>query len=95
VPPPGYHSGSPQVICTAWEMFRDAWPHGYGAHIDGCLVWDTLPLQKHFDPIMYHLRGWDVNLRASTCAKRTVMRSYARAIKRLRALVLEYDVPER
>ena len=90
-PPPGYYAGrDPLVCCTAWEMFRDAWPHHYGVHVDGRLVWDTLQLDRHFETIMYHVRGWRTDLRESTQAQAAVMRSYRRAIATFRSLVQEY-----
>ena len=65
--PHGYFSSQPIIACTAWEAFRDAWPHHYSMqlrHRDSvgkdCFVeiWNTCDLNDRFTRLMYDLRGW-------------------------------------
>ena len=77
-------SGSP-VRCTAWEVFRDAWPHSYGLHVEQYLIWDTLQLRRQFETIMYDLRKWSrAPAKELARARSGVMRSLKTAVDEFR-----------
>lgn len=69
-----------EVRCTAWEMFRDAWPHGYLIQVEGYPIWDTTHIWPHFEAIMWSVRGWQGG-RDPVPAKRAVMRSYCEGVR--------------
>ena len=86
--PPGMVApGAGDIRCTAWEAFRDAWPHGYLMIVEGTLVWNTFGLQDSFATIMFHLRGWRHDPEADAAARRLVAESYAAAVRRFGELV--------
>jgi hypothetical protein len=81
--PESYWTNSPTVQCTAWEAIRDAWPHSYIMVVDGCAVWDTGRLWRHFETIMWDLRGWRSQPSEREDAKRAVVCSLLEAVVRL------------
>jgi hypothetical protein len=83
------------ITCTAWEAFRDAWPHGYLIQVMQRPVWDTFPLQYHFDVIMGDLRGWQPRPSGAKRSREVVGRSIVQAVKRLRAVAEHYGKAER
>lgn len=90
--PPGMVApGSGDIKCTAWEAFRDAWPHGFLMILEGAPVWDTFELQAEFDTIMWSIRGWgNVHPARVAHARRNVLRSYMAAVRRLGRIVQRY-----
>jgi hypothetical protein len=93
--PEFYSAGEGEVICTAWEAFRDAWPHHYLLTIERRPIWDTFPLQREFEAIMWDVRGWggpgfaSENADVVKRSKRRVMNSYCEAIRAFGRLVDE------
>lgn len=46
------------VTATAWDVFRDAWPHGYLIKVEQYSVWDTYDLASiALYPLLYEKRG--------------------------------------
>jgi hypothetical protein len=87
-----YSSRDPVVECTFEEAIRDTWVHGCVAIVDGHRLWNTWKLQRSFDVLMYHARGWfpdsgRYNAEAAAAARRNVLREIARACRRIQALV--------
>lgn len=98
VPSPYYFGSDKIVRCTAWEAFRDAWPHHYQITLMRQPVWDTFALDGAFETIMWHVRGWRRDEGAFRQAKAQVAASYLQGITRLRRIVdaaapgiVEYD----
>jgi hypothetical protein len=79
--------GSALINCTAWQAFRDAWPHSYCMIVEGRSVWDTFALREQFDAILYAVRGLRRRPAEAEAARAAVMRSYRRAIDRFSELV--------
>jgi hypothetical protein len=71
------------VKCTAWEMFRDAWPHAYRIVVDDVVIWDAGALYPLFETIMYDLRAWRRQPDAAEQARREVAESLRKAVGRL------------
>jgi hypothetical protein len=69
-----------QIKCTAWEMFRDAWPHSYLIQVQQRPIWDTFALRRDFETIMWNVRGWEGGRdpRPARCA---ALRSYREGIR--------------
>jgi hypothetical protein len=84
--------GVGEVRCTAWEAFRDAWPHQYLIVIERRAIWDTGPLWKHFETIMWDLRGIGGRKPPDRMsqARRAVVRSYRDGVRALERLVAAY-----
>lgn len=80
-----FYTSAPLVKCTAWEMFRDAWPHHVAIVVEREMIWDTGALSREFDVIAWAVRQWRV-VPASELdlAKKTVRRSWKTAIHRFR-----------
>ena len=77
-----------EIRCTAWEAFRDAWPHGYLIHVERHPIWDTGPLWKHFETIMWDVRNWGhPSSRDVPKARRAVMKSYCEGVRALGRVV--------
>ncbi len=55
--PHGYSTSDPLVRCTLWEAIRDAWCHDFILIFEGRPIWDG-DTYRHFEPLMYHVRGW-------------------------------------
>lgn len=89
-------TGAPDVLvtCTAWEAFRDAWPHGYLIQVMQRPIWDTFALRPQFDEIMGDLRGWRPWPSGAKRDRATVRQSIVRAAKRLRAVAVQYGKAE-
>lgn len=60
-----YAGASSDVRCTAWEAFRDAWPHGYRLIVERQTVWDTFALTGEFESILWDVRGWNAPWRSA------------------------------
>lgn len=84
---PGHYVCDEEVQCTAWDVFRDAWPHGYLITVERRPVWDTFRLRRQFDAIMWDLRGWRSQPTEAAKAKDAVMRSYRLAIREFGRIV--------
>jgi len=85
--PSTYWTDAPVVTCTTWEAFRDAWPHHYTMLVDGVAIWNTDRLWRHFEAIMWDVRGWRSDVRKATEAKQAVRRSIVRAVEELGRVV--------
>lgn len=57
-PAPYYVGGHHLVHCTLWEALRDAWCHDVVILFEGVPVWDGPGAWRHFEKLMYHVRGW-------------------------------------
>lgn len=56
--PAGYYTGNDAPVpCTLWEAIRDAWVHDFVLIFEHDPVWDG-DTREHFDPLMWHIRGW-------------------------------------
>jgi hypothetical protein len=89
--PPHYVASGRPVSCTAWEAFRDAWPHSYGMHVEQRPVWDTFALRGQFETLMYQRRGWlEYPPQKIAKARSGVIRSINEAVERLRGLTEHY-----
>lgn len=73
--------GSAVIRCTAWEAFRDAWPHTFIMIVDQQRVWDTGALRPHFETIMWDLRGRGGNGRTAGLARARAKASYSEAVR--------------
>lgn len=90
--PPFYATSRETVItCTAWEAFRDAWPHGYLIQVERQPIWDTFPLWKHFETLMWDVRNWGhPSSRNIPAARHAVMKSYLNGIAAFGRVVNAY-----
>jgi hypothetical protein len=80
-----------EVRCTAWEAFRDAWAHNYLIQVERHPIWDTGPLWKHFETIMWDVRNWGhPSSRDVPKARRAVMKSYCEGIRAFGRVVSMY-----
>jgi hypothetical protein len=58
--PPAYYTDREIIGCTLWEAIRDAWAHTVVIVFEGRTpIWDGSKTWKQFEPIMYHIRGWE------------------------------------
>lgn len=89
--PSFYYAGKSEIQCTAWEAFRDAWPHGYLIQVQHRPVWDTHALWPQFEVLMWHLRGWGEpkSEQIISRARSTVLNSLTSAVAALREIVSE------
>jgi hypothetical protein len=74
---------SQEIRCSAWEAFRDAWPHHLVMIVEQQVIWDTGALWPEFEIIMWNLRGWGDGKKArlDVCARRKVMSSFTKAVR--------------
>lgn len=55
--PNGFWTNAGTVRCALWEAIRDAWCHHNVIFLNGKLpIW--VDQWKHFEPVMWHIRGW-------------------------------------
>lgn len=87
--PAPYFTTAPIVSCTAWEAFRDAWPHSFAMMIEGELIWDTFPLRGQFHELMQHHRGYRYS-KDPKAIERRVLSTIAAAAQRLRLLTEQH-----
>lgn len=84
--PASYWTNVQPIRCTVWEAIRDAWTHQYRIHIDGVAVWDTNPLWRPFETIMWDIRGWRTPRdpskvsRARTLVRRSLRDAHGRLV---------------
>jgi len=57
-----YWTSDPLVPCTLWEAVRDAWSHNNVIVFEHNPVFHGDHMWQYFEPLMYHLRGWDSKL---------------------------------
>jgi hypothetical protein len=77
-----------EIRCTAWEAFRDAWPHNYVVIVEREPVWDTSALQHQFETILLAERKWAAVASQRLAEARTDVRhSFVRAVRRLEQIV--------
>lgn len=91
--PLGFVTSSPEVTCTAWEAFRDAWPHAYRLNVENRPVWDTDALRPAFETILWDVRGWQHSSRGPAevdSARAAALASLRAAVERFRALCDDY-----
>ncbi len=85
--PADHHTFEGLVECTWREVVRDVWTHQCVVIVNYHPVWNTIQLQRVFDDLMHHRRGWKTlpEGRASDLIGR-VARDVDRATTRLRAI---------
>jgi hypothetical protein len=77
-----------EIRCTAWEAFRDAWPHQYLMIVELRPVWNTQRLWPQFETLMWAERKWGVADADKVAAARAeVLMSITQAAAELREIV--------
>jgi len=85
--PGEYWTDAPIIECTWEEVVRDAWCHSYIILVELRPIWSTCLLQREFEDIMRHIRGWDKDSpRNIKDAKQKVLVSLDKACWRLQAV---------
>lgn len=56
--PPHFYTSAPVIDCTFEEAIRDTWVHSCLMLVDGYVVWNSWSLQRDFEVLMWHARGW-------------------------------------
>lgn len=80
---------APPIRCTAWEAFRDCWPHNFVLMVEMKPVWDRPALSREFFDLAGAARGGRSGPEIEA-ARETVGGSIVLAAARLRCLASEH-----
>ncbi len=93
--PDWYYTSQPVIECTWREAVRDAWPHTYTVLVDSTPVWSAGRWLRHFNWLMFDLRGWSrLPDGAADRLRGEVLASLHRATADLRQVLALADPPE-
>jgi len=84
----GCVSNEPIVECTWLELLRDQWPHHYPFVLLPKGVRFPEPPMRHFERLMYDLRGWHKDEEAAEQARMAVRVWVVNATRKLKAATL-------
>ena len=92
VRPSHYYTNEPEIRCTTWEAFRDAWPHSYLIVVERRPIWDTFALRAEFNALLYDLRNYPglASKPDALKARVRVASSFSKAISAFGDLVNRY-----